>query len=148
MTSYSVRVAREGKWWVAVVDGLLGGATEATRLTDLDVEVRDLIAGLTDTDEAEIDLSWNLTDVLGVEGQAIWDTYRRERIELETHRRRFESGRLAALRALHDAGVSVRDTAALVDLSHQRVAQLLGARARSPRTEEVVASRPRPATRR
>ncbi len=126
MTRYDVRVSREGKWWVAQVDGLAGGATETTRLADLGTEVRDLVAGLTDTDETTVDLSWNLTDVLGVEGQAVWDAYQRERSEIEERRRQFEADRLATLRALHDAGVSVRDTAALVDLSHQRVAQLLG----------------------
>ena len=127
MTRYDVRVSREGKWWVAQVEGLVGGATEAARLADLGGEVRDLVAGLTGADETTVDLSWNLTDVLGVAGQTLWDAYQRERTEIEARRQQFEADRLATLRALHDAGVSVRDSAVLVDLSHQRVAQLLAA---------------------
>jgi len=59
MTSYAVTVSREEPWWVAVVSGLSGGATEARRLDQLEVEIRDLIGGLTDTRDDEVDLEWN-----------------------------------------------------------------------------------------
>jgi hypothetical protein len=38
MTSYPVNVSREEPWWVAVVAGLPGGATEARRLDQLEAE--------------------------------------------------------------------------------------------------------------
>ncbi len=126
MKTYTVAVSREGKWWVGVVDGLIGAATEATRLADLDIEVRDLIAGLTDTDESEFGIAWDLTEVLGPDGQTQWAAFLAERDDLEARRRQFEADRLDALRALHRAGVSARDSATLAGLSHQRVAQLLG----------------------
>src|SRR5689334_5189481 len=56
MKRYAVTVSREGLWWVAVVDGLPGGATESRRLDQLEAEVRDLIAGLTDTSEDAFEL--------------------------------------------------------------------------------------------
>jgi hypothetical protein len=124
---HKVTVTREGKWWVAVVDGVLGGATEAQRLADLEVEVRDLVAGLLDADDDSFELKWDLSAVLGSEGQEMWEAYLLERAELDERRRKFEADRLATVRKLADAGISVRDSATLVDLSYQRVAQLLDA---------------------
>lgn len=48
MTAYHVTVTRDSGLWAAVVDGLpphVVGATDVERFADLDVEVRDLIAG-------------------------------------------------------------------------------------------------------
>ena len=42
-----------------MVGGLAGGATEVRRLNQLETEVRDLIAGLTDSSEAAFELDWN-----------------------------------------------------------------------------------------
>ena len=124
---YRVTVTREGRWWVGEVEGLVGGATEVTRLADLDVEVRDLIGGLLDVDDDSFDLDYDLSAIVGNEGQAMWEAFASERAHVYEARRKLEADRLAALRALADAGVSVRDSAALVGLSHQRVSQLLNA---------------------
>lgn len=48
-----VTVTRDENLWSVAVDGLpagLIGATDVERFEDLDIEVRDLIAGLTDTE--------------------------------------------------------------------------------------------------
>jgi len=124
---YEVAVSREGKWWVAEVKGVLGGATEARTLGDLEIEVRDLLAGLLDIEEDSFDLTWDLSALVGAEGQAAWEAFVIEREELDRLRRKLEQDRLTALRALSSAGVGVRDSASLFDLSHQRVAQLLNA---------------------
>lgn len=47
--------------WVAVVDGLRGGATEADTLADLEVEVRDLISGLLNLDEDTFDIKLEMS---------------------------------------------------------------------------------------
>ncbi|MFF2832140.1 hypothetical protein ACFVSK_10280 [Cellulosimicrobium cellulans] len=112
---------------MAVVEGVPGGATETQRLADLETEVKDLIAGLLDVDEADLILTWDLTAVLGENGQQMWEAYLRERADLAKRKRQFEADRKATVQLLHDAGVSVRDSAALVELSHQRVSQLLDA---------------------
>jgi hypothetical protein len=121
----TVKVTREGKWWIGEVEGVHGAATEATRLADLEIEVRDLLGGLLDMDDDTFELTWDMSAVLGPEGQAMWEKYLTERAELAEYRARFEADRAATVRLLHDAGVSVRDSAALVELSHQRVSQLL-----------------------
>jgi len=127
MNKYTVKVTRDGKWWVGVVEGLRGAATEVARLADLEIEVRDLLAGLLDQDDDDFDLDWDMSAILGSEGQAVWEAYRAERDALTAQKTRFEEERLATLRLLNNAGVSARDSAALVGLSHQRVAQLLTA---------------------
>jgi len=124
---YEVTVSREGKWWVAVVNGVNGAATEVTQLSDLEIEVRDLLAGLLDADEDDFDLDWDLSSVVGAKGQAAWEAFVKERKELAAMKERFDSNRIATLQALHQAGVSTRDSAALMDISHQRVHQLINA---------------------
>lgn len=60
-TTYEVRMTREDNLWVADVRGLpphLIGATDVERFADLDGEVRDLIAGLTDTDPDDFAIAW------------------------------------------------------------------------------------------
>jgi hypothetical protein len=61
MTSYDVNVTRDGSLWAAVVVGLpthVVGATDVEHFADLDTEVRDLIAGLTDAAPGSLDLRW------------------------------------------------------------------------------------------
>jgi hypothetical protein len=111
---YSVEVKREGKWWIGVVPVIKGAATEVKQLSELEIEVRDLIAGLLDVDEDNFDLDWDMSAVLGSKGQATWNAYRRERDQLEECRSRYEADRLSVLQALKSSGVSVRDSAALV----------------------------------
>jgi hypothetical protein len=45
-----VTISREDDLWVAVVADLPGGATDVEHFADLESEVPDLIAGLTDAD--------------------------------------------------------------------------------------------------
>lgn len=125
--SYRVDVSREGRYWVAEVDGVPGGATEVRRLVDLDVEVRDLLAGLLDADEESLELEYDFRQALGDTAAEAWELFESERAELYERQRQFEADRRKAIQALHDQGVSTRDTAHLVGLSHQRVSQLLDA---------------------
>lgn len=60
--TYGVTVTREDQLWTARVDGLPPtaiGVTDVEHFADLDTEVRDLIAGLTDTDPDAFDLVWH-----------------------------------------------------------------------------------------
>ena len=125
--NYRVDVSREGHHWVAEVQGVPGGATEVRRLVDLDVEVRDLLAGLLDTDEESLELAYDFRQALGDAAAKAWETFTAEREELYERQRQFEADRRSAIQALRDQGISTRDTAHLVGLSHQRVSQLLDA---------------------
>jgi len=79
---YTVTVTREGKWWVGQVNGVVGAATEVAHLAELEIEVRDLLAGLLDVDDEDFDLAWDMSAILGSDGQATWEAYRTERDEL------------------------------------------------------------------
>lgn len=122
MTSYTVTVSREEPWWIAVVGGLPGGATEARRLSQLETEVRDLIAGLTDSSEDAFELDWtyNLPPELA---RPV-----RQFVEARTRRqaaeRDYAVAQEHAINALTAEHVSVRDAAELLGLSYQRVAQI------------------------
>lgn len=57
MTAYDVTVTREDDLWVADIAGL-AAATDVEHFADLEVEVRNLIAGLTDADPADFVINW------------------------------------------------------------------------------------------
>jgi hypothetical protein len=59
LPTYRATVAREDNLWVAVVADLPGGATDVERITGLDLEVRDLIAGLRDIDPDDFEIEWH-----------------------------------------------------------------------------------------
>ena len=61
MPMYTITVTRDADLWAAQVGGLPAGcvgATDVQHAADLDVEVRDLVAGLTDTTPDAFDLDW------------------------------------------------------------------------------------------
>lgn len=139
--TYGVTVTHEDGLWVAVVDGLpadTNGATDVEHFHDLDVEVRDLIAGLVDVDPESFDLAWRY--VLG-------DADVTERIDLlagsvleaETTAAAASDAaaalgqaRTEVIRTLQAAGLSQRTIADVLQLSHQRVGQLWRAATSTP----------------
>ncbi len=124
MTSYDVTVTREDNLWVAVVHGLSPAATDVEHFADLDLEVRDLIAGLTDVDPDEIAIRWryefNGRDV--TEQLARFMAVESELRERMTER---EAVRMEVIRRLAEAGLSQRAISDAVGISHQRVNQLI-----------------------
>ncbi|UNX54503.1 hypothetical protein MF406_16690 [Georgenia sp. TF02-10] len=79
---YTVKVSREGRYWVAEVADVPGGATETERLADLDHEVRDLLAGLLDVDEGSLELAYGSRAASGPENAGAWEAFVRERDEV------------------------------------------------------------------
>jgi len=125
MRTYDVTVSREDDLWVADIAGLTA-ATDVLRFGDLDVEVRDLIAGLTGSDPAKFDIRWHhragnddvtalLNELAEVDAAVEAATARRDAIRLEIIRR------------FSAAGLSQRVIADVLGLSHQRVNQLANA---------------------
>lgn len=127
MTSYRVTVTREDGWWVAVVDGLpphLAGATDIERFADLDVEVRDLVAGLTDADPDGFGLAWRY--VFGdVDVTEQIDRFQATEAEYQGVARARDRVRTTTLRALVDTGLSQAAIGDVLGLSHQRIHQLV-----------------------
>jgi hypothetical protein len=133
-TAYNVTVTRDDTLWVATVHGLpphLIAVTDVEHFADLDVEVRDLIAGLTDIDPDALAINWRYD----VNGHDVTDQVHRflaAQSELQEQMRREQelresrdAERLALLRDLTHAGLSQRAIADAVALSHQRVHQLI-----------------------
>ncbi|GAA3363987.1 MerR [Saccharopolyspora gregorii] len=121
---YRVDVSRESSGWVAVVRGLPAGATEVDHFDELDVEVRDLIAGLADREPDSFDLSWHYRQgdveyTRPVEELVHWREQSRRAAE------NAERARLEIITTLRAAGLSQRVIAEVIGTSHQRVAQLL-----------------------
>jgi hypothetical protein len=129
MTTYEVTVTRDGGLWAAVVSGLPAhavGATDVQRFANLDVEVRDLIAGLTDTAPDSFEISWRyVTDGQDVTSllEALFASelaYARAAAAREEARREV----ILALAGTHLSQSAIGD---VVGLSHQRVHQLIKA---------------------
>jgi hypothetical protein len=124
LSVYSVTVYRENNLWVAVVDGLPGGATDAERFEDLHDAVYDLIATLQDVEPDTFWVQWRfrqggyeLSDELRELRQ--WD----KQTELALANR--DAARRAAIGTMRQAGLSYREIADVIGISHQRVGQLL-----------------------
>jgi hypothetical protein len=111
---------------VAVVDGLpkgIIGAADYEHFADLHVELPELIADLTDSDPSQFTLTWRYE----INGRDVTPELRRF-LALEDLRRVQQDrmrARKEALAALTDAGLSRRVMADVVQLSHQRVQQLV-----------------------
>ena len=124
MAAYEVTVTREDDLWVAVVAGLSPAATDVAHFAELETEVRDLIAGLTDSDPDDFAINWRYH----VGGRDVTDLLRRlAALEEELHvaASARDETRLAAIEALAEAGMSQRVIGDVLNLSHQRVNQLL-----------------------
>ena len=125
---YKIEVAREGKWWmirIPEVDGL----TQARRLSEVDYMARDYIALVTRTPIDRIRVHVASIDIPGhgdisesaqhlVEGRILAAKRAAEIQEL--------TGQYA--RDLVALKIPIRDVADLLDLSFQRVSQLVAAK--------------------
>jgi hypothetical protein len=125
--TYGVTVTREDQLWTATIDGLpphVVGVTDVEHFADLEVEVRDLVAGLTDTDPDAFELSWHYVQDGREYTPSLQDLHTwadQARVANQRH----DAARFAAIEAMKAAGLPLRAIADVVGLSHQRVDQLL-----------------------
>jgi len=124
--SYTVNVAREGRYWVASVDGVRGSAVETRVLGALEHEVRDGLALLLDIEPGSFDISW-VIELPDAARQAL-DAFEEARTRRHAAEDAYERSMRTAADKLTQASLSLRDTAALMDISHQRVQQVRAAR--------------------
>jgi hypothetical protein len=124
MRDYKVEVSRDGRWWMINVPEI-GQLTQARRISEIEDMASSLIAVSTDTPLTDITVHITSIDVpeLG---------------DIAARAREIEATRYAALQAneiaqraaaeyvqaLAKAGVPVRDAAALLHVSPQRISQL------------------------
>jgi predicted RNase H-like HicB family nuclease len=123
--TYTARARRSGSWWAIDVPELPGVYSQARRLDRVESMARDAIALFLDVDPAALDIrvEANLPSDLRRDVDAVG------RLRAEADRLQAESS--GALRHLtHELlgrGLSVRDAAAILGISHQRVSQLVRA---------------------
>ncbi|TXK41264.1 hypothetical protein [Nonomuraea sp. C10] len=128
---YEVQVWREDDWWLARVTAAGDGAdpaplnalTQARTLTRIESMARDLIATILDAEQSTFDIetTYALPEDVGellceAKGARAW---------LDAAQDLWQERSTIAARALTEKGYSLRETATLLGLSHQRVDQLL-----------------------
>ena len=129
MTTYPVTVTRDSGLWVAEVDGLPPasiGVTDVERFADLDTEVRDLLAGLTQTDPDSFGLTWRYV-IDGRDVTSLIEAVFGAEVAYEAAAAARDAARRAVIRSLDRADVPQSAIGDLLGLSHQRVSQLLKA---------------------
>lgn len=123
----TARVQRSGAWWAIEVPEVPGVFTQARRLEHVPAAVADAVATMRDDVTAE-DVEVDVQPALPTEVAAhVADATR-----LAREAQAAQTAASAAMRlAVHDlrekAELSVRDTATVLGVSHQRVSQLAGA---------------------
>ena len=128
MTTYQVTVTREDGLWTADIHGpgLGPAATDAAHFADLETEVRDLIADLTDAEPDACDLAWHYT-INGIDVTAAVAGLVDAEAKLYTAMRAREAARLRVLQELTSTGLPQSAIGDILGVSHQRVHQLLKA---------------------
>lgn len=124
MSSYEVIVTREDGAWLADVPTVPGAHTFARSLSGLAKSVREVIilmADLADDVRPELTFTYQVSDGVLKEAVAV-GRERRQARQLEESLMAHTS---AAVARLAREGYSVRDAAALLDLTPGRVSQLL-----------------------
>lgn len=133
--TWHVIVTREGRDWLAEVPAIHGGAhTHARTLQALDKYVREVIvlgADLPDEamDSLEIDYEYRLDGSDDERKVAVETRKKAQRLAADAEKR---YARLACRYV--ERGVAVRDIAAMLGISHQRVSQLTAPSSKSRRT--------------
>ena len=140
--TFDIDVTREAGYWVAVARGVRAGATEARRLADLEVEVRDLLSGLLDADPDAMELTWHYDRALPATAVERVRSWIEAQAALDGARREYENAQTRVVEELTRADVSVRDAAVLTGLSFQRVQQVrVSSRQTNPRTGGVKSAK-------
>lgn len=129
---YRAVAERDGSWWAIRVPEVRGVYSQARRLADVEAMARDAIALVRDVAPDSFDVA--VEPVLGDEAARLVEQAWTDRLDAERAARRASEQLRAAVDRLATAGLTVRDIAHLLGLSHQRVAQVAG-RAGAPRAK-------------
>jgi hypothetical protein len=141
--AYQVKVSRDDDWWHARVvaasdggDGMpLNALTQARSLAKIDPMARDLIATILDVDEETFDVEF-VYELPEDVNDLVFDA-RNARGWADTAQELWQASATIAARALAGKGYSLRETARLLGLSHQRVDQLLASPAEEARASQI-----------
>jgi predicted RNase H-like HicB family nuclease len=107
--------------WLVQIKGLAGCQTYGRSLHEAAKRIREALALWLDRDPAEL----MITDELPKDLEAMSRQVARSRADAEKAGTRAQEATTAAVRRLTEMGLSRRDAAELLGISHQRVQQLL-----------------------
>jgi hypothetical protein len=116
---------RDRDWWAITVDELPGVFSQARRLDQVEVMARDAISLLLDIPPETFDLS--IRHTLPPDTERMVTAAKEARAEALARQHVASERSRTAARTLAAQGLPQRDIGRLLDLSHQRVAQLLEA---------------------
>jgi predicted RNase H-like HicB family nuclease len=114
---------RSGEWWAIEVPEVPGIFTQAKRLDQVPAIVADAVALVEDVDEADVEVSIEVTLPAELEHQL--ETSRKDRAESERLAVQAAEGVRIVTASLAAQQYSLRDIGMIIGVSHQRVAQLL-----------------------
>jgi predicted RNase H-like HicB family nuclease len=120
---YTVSAERHGDWWAITVNELRGVFSQARRLTQVEPMARDAIALFLEVPADSFDLS--VREKLAPEVERLVAAAKEARAAASAHQEVASERSRVAARTLAAQGLPQRDIGQLLDLSHQRVAQLL-----------------------
>ena len=121
MKTYEVIAQPAGRYWAVEVPEL-GNVTQGRNVKEIEIMARDLIEIMTETTDFGMDIRLKLP--------AAVDDHRRRAKELRAEELRLRSEAAQEMRAaagaLRNAGLTLRDVGALLDVSTARAGQLVG----------------------
>ena len=129
---------RDGAWWAIRVPELRGVYSQARRLADVEAMARDAIALVLDVAPNSFDVS--VEPVLGSDAAELVEQALAGRLEAERAARQASAQLRVAVDRLSASGLTVRDIAHILGLSHQRIAQVSGSRRTAATIHSAVAA--------
>jgi len=123
---YRAVAERDGSWWAIRVPELRGIYSQARRLADVEAMARDVIALVLDVAPDSFGVS--VEPVLGSDAAGLVEQALAGRLEAERAVRQASEQLQVAVDRLSASGLTVRDIAHVLGLSHQRIAQVNGRR--------------------
>ncbi len=130
MKTYVVTTERAGNWWAFSIPEIPGAHGQAKRLDLVKNEARDVVELMLNASPQSFDLE--LAIKLDARMEHILDEARTARAQFESSQRvAQEKLRTAAEQFKDVAGLSVRDIGSLLNVSFQRISQILGDKRRA-----------------
>ncbi len=119
----TAKATRSGGWWAVEVPEVPGAFTQTKRLDQVAESAAAAVADLLDLDVADVEVE--LAPALAAEvEQLVAAAHAAARAAVDAQAAASSKMREAVARLRADEHLSTRDTAALLGVSHQRVAQL------------------------
>lgn len=142
--AYQVRIWHEDGWWLARVvtasdeadKSVLNALTQARSLARIESMARDLIATILDASEDSFSVIFEYL-LPGESGDLVCQA-KAAREWLDAAQNLWHERSASAARVLAEEGYSLRETAALLGLSHQRVDQILGSQSERRFSNAIV----------